>query len=141
MTQTPAADIVERGLAQYWFEIGYGSCWADAYMANGYQAPFLLTDSIVEHAWSIAPEATDDPDEFQARLTEATEVEALRRKLDEAEKALHALEMANEELAAVRTVRTYHSIVQDGAEELLLGLDNARAEARKFLASIRGETE
>jgi hypothetical protein len=50
--------------------------------------------------------------------------------------ALEGLERANEELAGQRSVRIYHSIVQDGAEALLLSLDNARHEAREALSSL-----
>jgi hypothetical protein len=53
------------------------------------------------------------------------------------ESALTALERANEELAAQRSVRTYHSMVQDGAEELLISLDNARHHARAVLSQGR----
>lgn len=63
-------------------------------------------------------------------------IRALRAALRSHERmreALKRLEQANEELAAQRSDRTYHSIIQDGAEDLLLVLDNARAGARTAL--------
>lgn len=54
----------ERTAAQFFFEVGYGACWAEAYVRNGEKAPFPLTDAMVERAWQIAPEAHDDPAEF-----------------------------------------------------------------------------
>jgi hypothetical protein len=58
------ADQVERTLAQFFFEVGFGACWAEAYIANGETPPFALTDAGVERAWEIAGEAHDDPEEF-----------------------------------------------------------------------------
>lgn len=53
-----------RTLAQFFFEIGYGACWADAYVAQGERPPFELTDAIIERAWAIAPDCHDDAGEF-----------------------------------------------------------------------------
>ena len=75
----------------------------------------------------IASDSNLDRDELRAGHAEAAEyIESLTS-------ALGKLEKANEQLAANRSVRTYHSIVQDGAEELLIGLDRARLEARQLL--------
>jgi hypothetical protein len=52
--------------------------------------------------------------------------------------ALAELESACENLAATRTARTYHSIVQDGAEDLLLVLHQARVKAR---AALGGQSD
>lgn len=52
-----------RAYAQFFFEVGYTACWAESYTSNG-SAPFSLTNGIIDHAWEIAGEAHDDPDEF-----------------------------------------------------------------------------
>lgn len=65
-TENPADD---RTLAQFFFEIGYGACFAEAYIRNGNVAPFQLTDALVERAWEIAGEAHDDPEEFDRQQT------------------------------------------------------------------------
>lgn len=77
----------------------------------------------------------------QREVAERAKADAarLRAHCQAMRKALSDLEKANEELCAVRSARTYHSIVQDGAEELLLLLDNARKDARDALAAYRKE--
>jgi len=59
-----------RSLAQFFFEVGYGAAWADGFIANGELAPFPMTDTTVERAWSIACEAYEDPQEFDAKLAQ-----------------------------------------------------------------------
>lgn len=61
----------ERGVAQFFFEIGYGACWAEAFVRNDC-APFELTDALIGRAWEIAPEAHDDHAEFDRYLALAT---------------------------------------------------------------------
>jgi hypothetical protein len=84
---------------------------------------------------------TADRDEHEAAFKRLTEHHIATAAIEElgVERlvaALKGLERANEELAGQRSVRTYHSIVQDGAEALLLSLDNARHEAREALSSL-----
>ncbi|QEH81151.1 hypothetical protein EIK56_24930 [Sphingomonas sp. C8-2] len=67
-------------IARFFFEIGYGACWADAFIANGEKAPFPLSDAGIDRAWEIAPEATADPAEFDRMrmLADSHRIEALR---------------------------------------------------------------
>lgn len=61
----------ERTPAQFFFEVGYGACWAESYVRTDGKPPFTLTDATVERAWAIAGEAHDDPAEFDAYLARA----------------------------------------------------------------------
>ena len=80
----------ERSTAQFFFEVGYGSCFAEALVRNG-SAPFELTDAIVERAWEIAPEAHDDHQEFDLYLAAVNDREtlltAVREMREEIERA------------------------------------------------------
>lgn len=58
---------IERSPAQFFFEVGFGACYAEAVVRNG-EVPFVLTDDIIERAWQIAPEAHDDHAEFDRYL-------------------------------------------------------------------------
>jgi hypothetical protein len=62
----------ERSVAQFFFEVGYGACFAEAYIRNGGKVPWPMSDVEVERAWSIAGEAHDDPEEFSRYLALAT---------------------------------------------------------------------
>jgi hypothetical protein len=68
MTDAVKQNTDERTLAQFFFEVGYGACFADAYIRNGNVVPFQMTDAIVERAWEIAAEAHEDPEEFDRYL-------------------------------------------------------------------------
>jgi hypothetical protein len=59
---------LDRSPAQFFFEVGYGACWAEAFVKSAGSPPFTLTDAIVERAWDIAGEAHDDPEEFDRYL-------------------------------------------------------------------------
>lgn len=59
---------LERSPAQFFFEVGYGACFAEVLIRNGMHAPFDLTDAVVEHAWDIAGEAYEVPEEFDRYL-------------------------------------------------------------------------
>jgi hypothetical protein len=54
----------ERGIAQFFFEIGYGACFAEAFIRNGAKTPWPMSDAEVERAWEMTPETYDDPAEF-----------------------------------------------------------------------------
>lgn len=54
--------------ARYFFEIGYASAYADAYVGCCSTPPFELTDAVFDRAWEIAPEGADSRDEFDANL-------------------------------------------------------------------------
>lgn len=58
----------DRTLAQFFFELGYGACWAEAAIRNGEKPPFDLTDAVIERAWAITPETYDDHAEFDDKL-------------------------------------------------------------------------
>jgi len=60
--------VGERAPAQFFFEVGFGAAYAQALIANDMKPPFALTDAVVEHAWDIAGEAHDDPEEFDRYL-------------------------------------------------------------------------
>jgi hypothetical protein len=78
----------KRTLAQFFFEVGYGAAWADAFMANGQKAAFPLTDEAIERAWAIAPEAHEDAEEWARNQRAADEVPAMAQALREAEKLI-----------------------------------------------------
>ena len=52
--------MTERKTAQFFFEVGFAACWAEAFVRNGEVPPFELSDELIERAWSIAREAHDD---------------------------------------------------------------------------------
>lgn len=58
----------ERSPAQFFFEMGFGACYAEAIVRNGDQAPFPLSDEEMERQWAISREAYDDPAELDAML-------------------------------------------------------------------------
>ena len=63
-----APDELGRTLAQFFFEIGYGACFADVMVANDMEPPFDLLDQIIERAWTISGESYEDPQEFDQKL-------------------------------------------------------------------------
>lgn len=71
----------ERSTAQFFFEMGFGACYAEAIVSSGV-VPFPLTDREVERQWAISREAYDDPAELDAMLARTNNhaelVEALR---------------------------------------------------------------
>lgn len=82
-----------RTLAQFFFEVGFGACWAEAYVQNGEQEPFPLTDALVERAWEIAGEAHDDPAEFAGKLALANTDASLLEVLKEAISVLRVAQL------------------------------------------------
>jgi len=73
MTNTPKVEQVdERTPAQFFFEIGFGACLAEAFVRND-AFPFTVTDEIITRAWAIAGEAHEDPGEFDHYLSLANE--------------------------------------------------------------------
>ncbi len=44
---------------RFWFELGYGAAWADAFMANDQKPAWQMTDAAVDRAWDILPECYD----------------------------------------------------------------------------------
>jgi hypothetical protein len=67
---TPHSGAVERSPAQFFFEVGFGAAYAEAVIQQG-DAPFALSDALIERAWEIAGEAHDDPAEFDRYLAQA----------------------------------------------------------------------
>lgn len=59
----------DRDLAQFFFEMGFGACYAEAIVRNGNKVPFPLTDVEIERQWAISREAYDDADELEAMLS------------------------------------------------------------------------
>ena len=56
------------------------------------------------------------------------------RRIEELEKGLEQLEAANQRLASTRSSETYHMMLTDnGAEDALEALDDARSRARSLL--------
>lgn len=72
----------DRSPAQFFFEVGYGACWAEAFVRNDSTPPFPLTDAIVERAWAVAGEAHDDPEEFDHHHRLAASAPALLEALE-----------------------------------------------------------
>lgn len=55
----------ERSIAQFFFEKGYGACWADAFMAMPtLSASFPLTDAAVDRAWDVLPMCQDTSEDY-----------------------------------------------------------------------------
>lgn len=63
----------DRTLAQFFFEVGYGACWAEAFVRSGGVRPFPITDDGIERAWEVAREGHDDLADFDRKkaLSEA----------------------------------------------------------------------
>lgn len=76
--QPVAVSREDRSPAQFFFEIGFGACLAEAFVRNE-TFPFTVTDEIVERAWAIAGEAHEDPAEFDHYLRLATRDGAVER--------------------------------------------------------------
>lgn len=58
----------DRSLAQYFFEQGFWSCFAEAMAANDGVPPFEITDKMMERCWQNSAIARDDYADFDARL-------------------------------------------------------------------------
>lgn len=102
----------ERSAAQFFFEVGYGACWAEAYVRNDCSPPFELSDGVIERAWMIAPEAHDDHEEFDRYLALADGATARQQGFDEAiERAAKVAEQWLEPIMATAHENdTYRSI-------------------------------
>ena len=68
MTDETLTQADERSPAQFFFEMGFGACFAEAMIRNGNKAPFTLTDAEIERQWAISRDAYDDPAELDAML-------------------------------------------------------------------------
>ena len=64
-----AAIADPRTIPQFFFEIGYTACFADALMANAQRPVFELTDAKLDHAWKIMPECCDTPEDLAEFVT------------------------------------------------------------------------
>jgi hypothetical protein len=84
-------DELDRSLAQFFFEVGYSACFADAMVANNRKPPFKLTDALVERAWRIAGEAYEEPAEFDAKLAMTNAAPELYEALEVARGILETL--------------------------------------------------
>jgi hypothetical protein len=99
MTDAPQAapmreDVrLDRTPAQFFFEIGFAACLAQAYIANG-KMPFEVSDALIERAWDIAGEAHHDPEEFDRYLALADAAHTARPDAGEVRSAYHALVQA-----------------------------------------------
>jgi hypothetical protein len=58
VTETAAPHDRSR-YEQFWFELGYGACWADAYVMAQNGVSFALSDAVFERAWAILPDGYD----------------------------------------------------------------------------------
>lgn len=115
--------------------------WLESWLEDDCSVAFLACRIIEAHEAVVADIAASRDRASDACASVQRERDALREMLVHATDALRNLERANEEVCAARTVRTYHSYVSDGAEPLLLGLDNARERARAFLSRYEGEVK
>lgn len=70
----------DRGIAQFFFEVGYGACWAEAFIRKD-SPPFHLTDAVVDRAWQMAPDGYDG-DEFEPNKALADAAPELLRVLE-----------------------------------------------------------
>lgn len=94
ITTNASGAAPERTIAQFFFEVGYAACYADAYIRNDGKPPFELSDALIERAWEIAAEAHEDPaewDAYQAKADAAPDlIEALRPFVKEFEERREA---------------------------------------------------
>lgn len=76
----------ERSVAQFFFEMGFGACYAEAMIRNGHTAPFELSDGFLDAQWEISQEAYEDHAELERMLnrTRATRQDGLREALQKA---------------------------------------------------------
>jgi len=58
----------ERSPAQFFFEMGFGACYAEAMIRGGDKVPFPISDDFMEQQWIISQEAYEDPSELDAML-------------------------------------------------------------------------
>lgn len=72
MSDTPnpseSGVAVARSVAQFFFEVGYGACFADAMIHNDLKPPFELTDAHIEAAFPRSIEAHEDGAEMDRYL-------------------------------------------------------------------------
>lgn len=57
--------------ARYFFEIGFFAAYAEGLLANDDKPPFVMSDALVDRAWDIVRDASDDPVEFDRYLHRA----------------------------------------------------------------------
>lgn len=84
MTQ-PLPDVAhtpERGIAQFFYEVGFASCFAEVTIRNDLVPPFALTDALIEQAWPRSIEAHDDGEEMDRYLAMANSHDALVKALE-----------------------------------------------------------
>lgn len=83
--QAKGEQALDRSVAQFFFEIGYAACWADAFIQNDQKPPFHLTDAIIERAWQTSYESYEEPAEFDAKLAIANAAPELLEALERIE--------------------------------------------------------
>lgn len=114
----------KRKLAQFFFEVGFGSCWAEVLVQNGGKPPFQLTDAIIERGWRIAHEAHEDQAEWDRHQALA----------DAAPDLLSALQGA---IGALEFSQDYHRDLSNSEQAFAADkLDAARA---AITAALGGE--
>lgn len=72
-----------RSLAQFFYEVGFASCFAEATIRNDMKPPFELSDALIEAAWPRSIEAYDDGVEMDQRLALADAAPDLLDALEE----------------------------------------------------------
>lgn len=124
-----------RSLAQFFFEVGYGACLADAMVRNDMKPPFDLTDEIVEHAWQIAGEAYETPAEFDAKLAMTNAAPELYGALESWDR-VHAemiAHKAHEAEAVPELIERWAKLQIDAMEKTSSALSKARGETPSTL--------
>ena len=61
-------ETLNRSVAQFFFEVGYGACFAEALVQNDMKPPFVLSDEHIEAAWPRSIEAHEDHAEMDRML-------------------------------------------------------------------------
>jgi hypothetical protein len=73
---------LNRGIGQFFFEVGYGACFAEALIQNDCKPPFELTDAHIEAAWPRSIDAHEDGAEMDQFLALAKAAPDLRATLE-----------------------------------------------------------
>lgn len=84
----------DRTPAQFFFEMGFAACFAEAVVRNGDCIPFTLVDEDIERQWVISRKAYPDRAELEAMLVRASAQDELVEALAVGERFLNACNSA-----------------------------------------------
>ncbi|ALH82944.1 hypothetical protein AN936_22075 [Sphingopyxis macrogoltabida] len=134
---------MKRSTAQFFFEMGFGACYAEAIIRNSNKIPFALSDAEIERQWAISQEAYDDPAELDEMLAKVSAADSdvigkLVEALSEAGTVLRLVEKPSE------PDPDYHDRIAELGDEigygaLMSGAQAAWREALVEYGAVGGE--